>query len=130
MQVVVGARSAVFAPGAQPGADRARRGARVNSFKQETAPRYHARDVAIRRAAAGEHAPGARLGDAVAGKLARAQQGEYRLVEMPRRVLDRPMPHVGTIDLRNEIRSKASPRGDPPPTSPGHAATRSAAAAR
>ena len=38
----------------------------------------------------------------------RAKQGEYRLVEMPRRVFNRPMPAVGTIDLRNEFRSYRS----------------------
>ena len=32
----------------------------------------------------------------------RARQGEYQLIEMPRRVMDRPMPEVGTIDLRAE----------------------------
>ena len=38
----------------------------------------------------------------------RAQRGEYQLVEMPRRVLDRPLPAVRTIDLRDEIHSKHS----------------------
>ena len=38
----------------------------------------------------------------------RAKQGEYRLVEMPRRVFDRPMPAVGTIDLRTEFHSRQS----------------------
>ena len=40
------------------------------SFKQETAPRYHARDVAIRPGGGRERAAGARLGHAVAGELA------------------------------------------------------------
>jgi primosomal protein N' (replication factor Y) len=38
----------------------------------------------------------------------RAQRGEYQLVEMPRRVLARPLPAVRTIDLRDEIHSKLS----------------------
>src|SRR5262249_8652099 len=38
----------------------------------------------------------------------RASRGEYRLVEMPRRVFDRPLPAVGTIDLRNEFRNRSS----------------------
>ena len=38
----------------------------------------------------------------------RAQQGEYQLVEMPRRVLDRPLPTVGTIDLRDEVARRAA----------------------
>ena len=32
----------------------------------------------------------------------KARQGAYQLVELPRRVFDRPLPTVGTIDLRNE----------------------------
>ena len=74
------------------------------SFKQEIAPRYHARDVAIARAAA-EGVPLV-LGSATPSleSWLRAEQGEYRLVELPRRVLDRPMPLVGTIDLRADVR--------------------------
>jgi primosomal protein N' (replication factor Y) len=41
----------------------------------------------------------------------RAQSGEYTLVEMPRRVLDRPMPAVGTIDLRGQQASGSLSRG-------------------
>ena len=107
VQVVVGARSAIFAPVPNLGLiilDEEHE----NSFKQETAPRYHARDVAIRRAAQ-ENVPLV-LGSATPSLESwhRAQQGEYRLIDMPRRVMDRPMPSVGTIDLRNEFRSKAS----------------------
>ncbi len=107
IQVVVGARSAVFAPVPNLGLivlDEEHE----NSFKQETAPRYHARDVAIRRAAQ-ENVPLV-LGSATPSLESwhRAQRGEYRLIDMPRRVLDRPMPAVGTIDLRSEIHSKTS----------------------
>ncbi len=38
----------------------------------------------------------------------RAQIGEYRLVDMPRRVLGRPLPHVGTVDLRDEVHRQRS----------------------
>jgi primosomal protein N' (replication factor Y) len=41
----------------------------------------------------------------------RAQTGQYTLVSLPRRVLDRPMPSVGTIDLRVERASASSSRG-------------------
>ncbi len=103
VSVVVGARSAIFAPTPQLGLivlDEEHEG----SFKQEIAPRYHARDVAIARAAA-EGVPLV-LGSATPSleSWLRAQQGEYRLVELPRRVLDRPMPLVGTIDLRADVR--------------------------
>jgi len=99
MPVVVGARSAIFAPTPQLGLivlDEEHE----SSFKQATAPRYHARDVAIARAAA-EAVP-LILGSATPSLESwnRAQTGEYAVVEMPRRVLGRPLPAVGTIDLR------------------------------
>ena len=103
MPVVVGARSAVFAPTPNLGLivlDEEQEG----SFKQETAPRYHARDVAVARAAA-ESVPLV-LGSATPSleSWSRAKRGEYQLVEMPHRVLGRPMPIVGTIDLRSSLR--------------------------
>jgi primosomal protein N' (replication factor Y) (superfamily II helicase) len=101
VSVVVGARSAIFAPTPQLGLivlDEEHE----SSFKQDNAPRYHARDVAIARAKA-EGVPLV-LGSATPSLESwhRAQNGEYKLVRMPRRVLDRPMPTVGTVDLRNE----------------------------
>jgi primosomal protein N' (replication factor Y) (superfamily II helicase) len=99
VSVVVGARSAVFAPTPHLGLivlDEEHE----SSFKQGSVPRYHARDVAIARAAA-ENIPLV-LGSATPSLESwhRAKTGQYTLVEMPRRVLDRPMPIVGTIDLR------------------------------
>jgi primosomal protein N' (replication factor Y) len=101
IQVVVGARSAIFAPTPHLGLivlDEEHE----TTFKQETAPRYHARDVAAARARA-ESVPLV-LGSATPSleSWQRAAEGEYQLLEMPRRVLDRPMPEVGTIDLRAE----------------------------
>jgi len=101
VSVVVGARSAVFAPTPNLGLivlDEEHE----SSFKQEQAPRYHARDVALARAAA-EGIPLV-LGSATPSLESwhRAQTGQYKLVELPRRVLDRPLPMVGTIDLRGE----------------------------
>ena len=71
------------------------------TFKQDSAPRYHARDVAIRRAA-DQRVPLV-LASATPSLESwyRAQRGEFRLVEMPRRVLERPLPAVRTVDLRN-----------------------------
>ncbi|MCE5266976.1 MAG: primosomal protein N' [Planctomycetaceae bacterium] len=99
--VVVGARSAIFAPTPNLGLivlDEEHE----SSFKQETAPRYSARDVAIARAEA-EGIP-LILGSATPSLESwhRAKTGQYTLVEMPRRVMDRPLPAVGTIDLRAE----------------------------
>ncbi len=109
VSVVVGARSAVFAPTPNLGLivlDEEHE----TSFKQASAPRYHARDVAQARTEA-EGIPLV-LGSATPSleSWRRAKAGEFVLVEMPRRVLDRPMPTVGTIDLRAE-RGRACSRG-------------------
>ena len=107
VQVVVGARSAIFAPTPHLGLivlDEEHE----STFKQESAPRYHARDVAVRRAA-DQNVPLV-LASATPSLESwhRAQRGEFRLVEMPRRVLNLPMPAVRTIDLRNEVHNKVS----------------------
>jgi primosomal protein N' (replication factor Y) len=101
VSVVVGARSAIFAPTPHLGLivlDEEHEA----SFKQEIAPRYHARDVALARAEA-EGVPLV-LGSATPSleSWQRAQNGAYRLVSMPRRVENRPMPRVGVVDLRME----------------------------
>ena len=105
VEVVVGARSAVFAPTPHLGLiviDEEHDA----SFKQDKAPRYHARDVALQRACA-ESIPLV-LGSATPSLESwyEAQQGRYRLVDMPHRVLERRLPQVGTIDLRTESLSR------------------------
>ena len=107
VQVIVGARSAVFAPTPNLGLivlDEEHE----STFKQSTAPRYHARDVAQRYAAAA--GVPLVLGSATPSleSWQRTVDGTYRLVEMPRRVLGRPLPDVVTIDLRAESRDRAS----------------------
>ncbi len=105
VSVVVGARSAVFAPTPNLGLivlDEEHE----TSFKQDTAPRYNARDVALERARA-ERTPLV-LGSATPSleSWQRAASGQYRLASLPRRVFDRPLPRVGTIDLRVEFRDR------------------------
>lgn len=107
IQVVVGARSAVFAPTPHLGLivlDEEH----DTSFKQDSAPRYHARDVALCRAQA-ENVPLV-LGSATPSleSWQQAALGAYRLVDMPRRVFDRPLPDVATIDLRSEFHNRSS----------------------
>ncbi|MBI2480581.1 MAG: primosomal protein N' [Planctomycetia bacterium] len=107
VQVVVGARSAIFAPTPHLGLiviDEEH----DSSFKQDSLPRYHARDVALQRAAM-ERVPVV-LGSATPSleSWSRAKQGEVQLVELEKRILDRPLPHVGTIDLRTEYQSRSS----------------------
>jgi primosomal protein N' (replication factor Y) len=70
------------------------------SYKQEEAPRYHARDVAIVRA----HLEGALavLGSATPSleSYANAEGGKYGLVSLPRRVAERELPAVEVVDMR------------------------------
>lgn len=99
--VVIGPRSAVFAPLPQLGLivlDEEHEG----SFKQDTLPRYHARDVALHRSYL-EQIPLV-LGSATPSleSWKRAQDGTYQLASLPRRVHNRPLPQVSTIDLRME----------------------------
>jgi primosomal protein N' (replication factor Y) (superfamily II helicase) len=72
------------------------------SFKQDNVPRYHARDVALHRSFL-EQIPLV-LGSATPSleSWKRAQNGVYRLASLPRRIHNRPLPHVATIDLRSE----------------------------
>ena len=101
IDVVVGTRSAVFAPLAPVGlivVDEEHDG----SYKQEEAPRYNGRDVAIVRA---QHA-GALvvLGSATPSMESyhNAITGKYERVVMERRVLDRPLAAVTIVDMRDE----------------------------
>src|SRR5207249_10996216 len=101
VQVVVGARSGVFAPTRRLGIiviDEEHE----NSFKQESTPRYHARDVAVKRAQL-ENIPIV-LGSATPSLESwhNAQRGQYTLLNLPQRVLDRPLPPVVLVDRRRE----------------------------
>src|SRR5262245_35254608 len=102
VQVVVGARSAVFAPTRQLGLiviDEEHE----TTFKQEATPRYHGRDVAVMRARL-EEIP-ILLGSATPSleSFYNAQRGQYTLLSLPNRVLDLPLPHVSLIDLRHDM---------------------------
>ncbi len=99
VQVIVGARSAIFAPTPNLGLivlDEEHDG----SFKQDKAPRYHARDVAEWRARQ-EKIP-LILGSATPSleTWQRSLDGRYQRLSLKKRVLDLPLPDVATIDLR------------------------------
>jgi primosomal protein N' (replication factor Y) len=101
-RVVVGTRSAIFAPLDQLGliiVDEEHDG----SYKQEEMPRYHARDVAVMRA----KLEGATivLGSATPSleSWQNAVRGRYRKLEMHTRVNNRPMPEVELVDMRREF---------------------------
>jgi primosomal protein N' (replication factor Y) len=105
VNVIVGVRSAVFAPANNLGLiviDEEHEG----SFKQEATPRYHARDVAVMRARL-ENIP-IILGSATPSLESwhNAKRGAYTLLNLPKRVLERPLPQVALIDLRTDM-----PRG-------------------
>jgi len=98
--VVIGARSAIFAPVSRLGliiADEEHE----SSYKQDTAPRYHGRDVAIKRAQlANAHCI---LGSATPSleTLWNCRHKDYySLVRLPKRVMDLPMPQMKLVDLR------------------------------
>ncbi len=101
VEVVIGARSAVFAPTPNLGLiviDEEHE----TTFKQETTPRYHARDVARQRAQL-ENIP-LILGSATPTleSWLRVQQGQDTLVSLPKRVERRPLPPVIVVDVRND----------------------------
>ncbi len=100
-RIVVGARSAVFAPVDRLGlviVDEEHE----HSYKQEEAPRYHARDVAVMRAS--QEGAAVVLGSATPSMESyfNARRGRYRLLELTRRVTDLRMPVVRVVDLRHE----------------------------
>jgi primosomal protein N' (replication factor Y) len=108
VRVVVGARSAVFAPVPDLGVvvvDEEHE----PSFKQESTPRYHARDVAVVRARDARAV--CILGSATPALESwhNAQLGRYRHLRLRTRIGTRPMPQVEVVDLRAEPREAGEP---------------------
>ena len=104
IQIMVGPRSALFTPFSRLGliiVDEEHE----PTYKSENSPRYHAREVAVRR---GEM-ENARvvLGSATPSleSYTKARQGEYLLVKLTERYRDRPLPEVSIVDLREELKS-------------------------
>ena len=100
-RVVVGARSAIFAPVQNLRlviVDEEHEPA----YKQDETPRYHGRDVAVMRAKLG----GAicLLGSATPSleSFANAEAGKYRLLQLTQRIDSRQLPHIDVVDLRIE----------------------------
>jgi len=101
-RVVVGTRSAVFAPVKDLAliiVDEEQ----DSSYKQEEAPRYHARDVAVMRAKMANTV--VVLGSATPSleSYYNARKHKYTLLELPDRVEQRPLPEVEIIDMRKEF---------------------------
>ena len=100
-RVVVGPRSAVFAPVRNLGlivVDEEH----DSSYKQEESPRYSARDMAVVRA--GIEGAKAVLGSATPSleSWLNAKRGKYVLASMPHRAMNHPMPEVRIVDMEEE----------------------------
>ncbi len=107
-RIVIGARSAVFAPLENLGlivVDEEHE----NSYKQEEAPRYHARDVAVVRAKL--EGCVVLLGTATPSleSYFNATREKYELVRLTQRIDDCQMPMIRIIDLRQERRQSKAP---------------------
>jgi len=103
VRVVVGARSAIFAPFENLGLvilDEEHE----SSYKQEDSPRYHAREVAKWRAQYAK-CP-VILGSATPSieSYARAKKGVYTLLELPNRANAKELPPVELIDMREQLK--------------------------
>ena len=104
-RIVIGARSAIFAPVEPLGliiVDEEHE----TSYKQEEAPRYHARDVAVMRGQM-ENAVVV-LGSATPSleSYYNCKRGKFMLLELPERVDDQKMPHVRVVDMRQAARGE------------------------
>ncbi len=106
--MVIGPRSALFAPVPDLGLIIIDEEHEWTYKQEDKSPRYHARDVAIKLA---------QLSDAVVilgsatpdvGSFHKAQQGEYRLVQLEERITPlgySPLPQVSIVDLREELKA-------------------------
>lgn len=108
-RIVIGARSAVFAPVGNLGLIVVDEEHEI-SYKQEEAPRYHARDVSVVRAQMERCA--ILLGSATPSieSFHNADTGKYELLELRGRIDGRRMPHIRVIDMRLEsTKTKGAP---------------------
>jgi primosomal protein N' (replication factor Y) (superfamily II helicase) len=101
-RVVVGTRSAVFAPVSDLGlivVDEEH----DSSYKQEETPRYHARDVAVMRAKFANAS--IVLGSATPSleSWQNSVRGKYARIDIQERVANRPLPKVDLVDMRREF---------------------------
>jgi primosomal protein N' (replication factor Y) len=104
-RIVIGARSAIFAPVEPLGliiVDEEHE----TSYKQEEAPRYHARDVAIMRGQM--ESAVVVLGSATPSleSYYNCKRGKFALLELPERVDDQKMPRVRVVDMRQAARGE------------------------
>ncbi|MFH0792555.1 MAG: primosomal protein N', partial [bacterium] len=107
VRVLVGARSALFAPFPSLGLillDEEHE----TSYKQSEAPRYHARDVALMRGQS--HRAAVIMGSATPSLEAyyNARSGKWTYLELPSRVGTHPLPKVELVDMTEELREEGT----------------------
>jgi primosomal protein N' (replication factor Y) len=102
--IVIGARSAVFAPLADPGLfiiDEEQE----FTYKQEESPRYHTRAVALKRAELAGAAVVLGSATPAVETYHAALAGEHKLLEMPKRIDGALLPTVTLVDMREELKA-------------------------
>jgi primosomal protein N' (replication factor Y) len=113
-RVVIGARSAVFAPVRDLGAIVIDEEHEPSYKQSDPSPRYHARELAAMRA----HRAGALclLGSATPSleSWSNVRLGKWELIELPERIGARPLPGVRIIDLRAERQARPAEPGTAP----------------
>lgn len=100
--IVIGARSAIFAPLKNIGIiimDEEH----SETYKSEMSPRYHAREVAIERARQSGAAVVLASATPSVESYYKAQTGEYTLLEMNKRYNENKMPEICVVDMRSEL---------------------------
>jgi primosomal protein N' (replication factor Y) len=101
-RIVVGTRSAVFAPVSDLALiviDEEH----DSSYKQEETPRYNGRDVAVMRGKFSSAAVVLASATPALETYHNARRGKYKLIELRERVQQRPLPEVEIIDMREEF---------------------------
>jgi primosomal protein N' (replication factor Y) len=102
-KIVVGTRSAVFAPVTDLAlivVDEEH----DQSYKQEETPRYHGRDVAVMRGKLSGAAVVLASATPSIESYHNAENGKYKLLELTERVERRPLPEVEVVDMKFEFR--------------------------
>ncbi len=103
VKIVVGARSAIFAPFQNLGLiiiDEEHE----TSYKQSDQVKYHARDVAIKRAKLMGAVTILGTATPAVESFYRASIGDYKLIELPERVNLNPLPPIKIVDMRQELK--------------------------
>ena len=108
IRILTGARSAVFAPF---------RDLRIivvdeeheTSYKQDSSPRYHARDVAIMRARSCRAVTVLGSATPLVETYFKALNGKFKLLHLSQRVDGRAMPPVEVLDMTKELKEESNP---------------------